>query len=397
MKRTALAPRPDWQKKAEDLGFTFHTMHGQAYWDETSAYEFTLAQIENDIEDPSTELHAMCLDAVDAIVGSEELMTKLCIPSAMQDYVAQSWRNCEPALYGRFDLSYDGTGPAKMLEYNADTPTSLYEAASFQWTWFEDMLAAGQLPKGSDQFNSIHDALVNRLRMIMPKGSNLHFTSFRGDEEDFATVEYLAWVAKEAGLHPHYVPLDGIGLTDAGQFADDQSRVIGSLFKLYPWEDLMRDDFAANIPGSKCSFIEPAWKALLSNKGILPILWERNEGHPNLLPAFFAADVAKGSDIVRRSADALGAGFVEKPIFSREGASVRIYEGDKLIDASESREYDEHPMIVQGYAPLPSILGNRPVIGAWMVWDECVGMGVREDNSRITQDLSRFKPHFILD
>ena len=38
-----------------------------------------------------------------------------------------------------------------------------------------------------------------------------------------------------------------------------------------------------------------------------------------------------------------------------------------------------------------------PVLGTWMVGDACVGLGVREDASRITQNLSRFKPHFVRD
>jgi glutathionylspermidine synthase len=36
-------------------------------------------------------------------------------------------------LYGRFDLAYRGDGPPKLLEYNADTPTALFEAAVVQW------------------------------------------------------------------------------------------------------------------------------------------------------------------------------------------------------------------------------------------------------------------------
>ena len=61
MQRIQLPPRPDWREKAESLGFSFHTMHGQAYWDESSAYAFTLRQIEDDIEDPAAALHALLL------------------------------------------------------------------------------------------------------------------------------------------------------------------------------------------------------------------------------------------------------------------------------------------------------------------------------------------------
>ena len=193
---------------------------------------------------------------------------------------------------------------------------------------------------------------------------------------------------------------------DEGQFLDDQDRTIGVLFKLYPWEDLLRDPFANNINGANCLFLEPAWKALLSNKGLLPVLWQMFEGHPNLLPAFFEADIggAMGgtgpiagdvSAAFSRAEAALTAGHVRKPILSREGASVSILKNGEIVEQAQNTEYSEHPRIVQAYAPLPQFDGFRPVIGAWVVGEACVGVGIREDRSRITQDLSRFKPHFI--
>ena len=121
MQKTTLPERPDWRAHAEEVGFTFADMHGEPYWDETSAYALSLEQIENDIEDPSTELHAMCREAVAEIIASEELMAQLAIPEAHRDLVAESWRRGDPEIYGRFDLAYDGARPAKLLEYNADT------------------------------------------------------------------------------------------------------------------------------------------------------------------------------------------------------------------------------------------------------------------------------------
>ncbi|MBK4216284.1 glutathionylspermidine synthase family protein [Paracoccus caeni] len=406
MEKIDLPERPDWRDTAKEVGFTFADMHGEPYWDETSAYRFSLREIEEDIEDPSTDLHAMCRDAVQEIVGNEMLMGKLGIPEAHWDLVADSWRRNEPEIYGRFDLAYDGNGPAKLLEYNADTPTSLYESASFQWQWLEDQLEAGVLPEGADQFNGIHEALVERFRELFPKNTELHFTAIADNPEDYATVEAMGWAAREAGMGAHYTDLDKIGISKDGQFVDSDDRVIGTLFKLYPWEDLLNEDFARNIAGSGAMFLEPAWKALLSNKGILPILWQMFEGHPNLLPAFFADDVADAlvaggkpvpavADAYARSADLLRAGHVVKPIFSREGASVSIVENGDVTEASPNTDYDQHPRIVQAYAPLPDFGGFRPVIGAWIVGRTCVGMGLREDRSRITQDLSRFKPHFI--
>jgi glutathionylspermidine synthase len=385
LQRVSLPERPDWRAEAERLGFTFADMYGEPYWDETSAYAFSLQQVEDDIEDPCTALHAMCREAVAKIVGSERLMGRMGLPPEHWDLVAQSWRDGEPELYGRFDLAYDGAGPAKMLEYNADTPTSLYESASFQWLWFEQQLEARILPQGSDQFNGIHEALVARLGEMFPPETNLHFAAMENAPEDYATVETMAWAAREAGLGAHYTDLQKIGVTAGGQFTDADDRVIGALFKLYPWEDLLRDPFAAQIAGSGCRFVEPAWKALVSNKAILPVLWQMYPGHPNLLAAYFqdeAGDLRAGAHVV-------------KPIFSREGQSVTIYDGASVVEAATARDYDAHPKIVQAYHALPVMGGMRPVIGAWVVGETCVGMGLREDASRITQDMSRFKPHFI--
>lgn len=396
MRKIAPGERPDWKAKAEALGFRFHTMHGEPYWDEATVYAFSPEEAETRIEEPAAALHAMCMEAAREIASSEELMTRLAIPETAMDLVAASLRMKEPALYGRFDLAYDGTGPAKLLEYNADTPTSVYEAASFQWLWLEDMQEAGALPAEADQFNGIHEALVERFGAIFAPGEDVHFASAEGVEEDFATVEYLAWCASEAGLTPHYTALEGIGLTEKGHFADAEDRVIGTLFKLYPWEDLLRDDFAAAIPGAGCRFVEPPWKAVLSNKGLLPVLWRMFEGHENLLPAFFEDELAHPTPRLERAREALERGHVLKPLFGREGASVTIVEGGRETERSTAGGYEAHARVAQAYAPLPEFDGMRPVIGAWIVGEACVGMGIREDRGRITQDLSRFKPHALL-
>ncbi len=408
MHRIALPERADWRTLAAEVGFTFADMHGEPYWDETSAYRVTLRQIEDDLEDPATELHGMCREAAARIVQSEELLTKLGIPSDFHALVAESWQKQQPEVYGRFDLVYDGQGPAKLLEYNADTPTSLYETASFQWSWLEGQLEAGVLQAEDDQFNGLHEALVERFRALFAPDTDLHFTAHTASAEDYATVEAMGWAAREAGLGAHYTDLAKIGISGDRQFLDDEDRVIGTLFKLYPWEDLLRDDYAQHLAGSGCLMIEPPWKALLSNKGLLPVLWQMFEGHPNLLPAFFEADIGDALDgrgaadpavaeAFGRAQDALERGHVTKPLFSREGASIRIVENGQVTLASDNDGYGAHPRIVQAYAPLPEFEGFRPIIGAWIVGQTCVGIGIREDRSRITQDLSRFKPHFIRD
>ncbi|MBU4039767.1 MAG: glutathionylspermidine synthase family protein, partial [Alphaproteobacteria bacterium] len=275
MERLSLVPRADWQARAEAVGFTWHHESGERYWDESAAYALSLTEVEDGLEAPTAELHQMCLDLVDEASGSERLMELLEIPEASRDYVADSWKRGEPSLYGRFDFAYDGTGPAKLYEYNADTPTSVFETAVFQWLWLEDGIASGVLPPDADQFNSLHEKLIDRFRAIFPEGGFVHFSSDPEFVEDRQTVRFLEDLARQAGLDPKFVAIDQIGLNADGRFVDDENWLIQAMFKLYPWEQMLRDDYAEPLPKADVTVLEPAWKALLSNKGLLPLLWER--------------------------------------------------------------------------------------------------------------------------
>ena len=387
MERVPFEPRPDWKARADSLGFTWHHVSGERYWDETAAYAFSMQQIEDDLEAPTEALHAICLDLVDEVVKSERLMADLDIPEAMRDYVADSWKRGEPSLYGRFDFFYDGTGPAKLYEYNADTPTSIYETAVFQWLWLEDQIASGVLPAETDQFNSLHEKLVARFRTIFPDGGFMHFSSEPDFVEDRQTVLFLEDLAKQAGLDPQFVALGDIGLNADGRFVDHENWLIGALFKLYPWEQMLRDDYARPLPTAEVTVLEPAWKSLISNKGILPLLWERHPGHPNLLEAYFESDPAH---------EQLGNSYVRKPLFSREGANVELVDrgvADPVLDGG----YGDGIHIRQALRPPARFDDNHVIIGSWVVGNEAAGIGLREDDTRVTRNTSRFLPHFIRD
>lgn len=384
MKRVRIDERSQWRARAAESGFRFHTIDGLPYWDETAYYAFTLRQIEQDIEDPSAELHAMSMDLVDEVVRSEQLMDQLAIPPAFRDWIADSWRRGEPHLYGRLDFAYDGTGPAKLYELNYDTPTSLFEASFFQWQWLEDQRNQNRLPPHADQFNAIHEALVERFGQLSAQlPPPLYFSAVGNSEEDQGTVAYLRDCAAQAGLRGEAIAIEDIGLSEDGRFTALDDTVIGSLFKLYPLEDLMTESFGQALPTSGVQLLEPAWKAILSNKGVLPLLWQRHRGHPNLL----AAEFDDGS--------ALPAGWVRKPLFSREGANVAMHLADGSWQESEG-PYNG-PAIRQAAHPLTSFDGGYPLIGSWIVGDQACGMGIREDDSRITRDSARFVPHAIID
>jgi glutathionylspermidine synthase len=381
MRRLTLPERPDWRDEAQAVGFGFHEMYGEPYWLDGAAYAFSFDEIEEQIEAPTEALHELCMTLVAEVVEDERALRRLAIPEAHFDLVRDSWRGGDRHLYGRFDLAYDGKGPAKMLEYNADTPTSIFEAAYFQHNWLIDQVDAGALPEGTDQFNMLQESLVEAFASFAPDRI-FHFACWIGNDEDRGTAAYLMDCAVQAGHRVDMIDIRAIGVDAQGRFTDRADRTIDRCFKLYPWEDMMREPFAAHLkPGV---FIEPAWKAVLSNKGILPLLWERFPDHPNLLPAYFAEDP--------RVATLTSA--VSKPLFSREGENVTILEAGAVAEQADGA-YGAERRIVQAYAPLFEVDGLHAVLGSWMIGDRAAGLGMREDAGRITRNMSRFVPHVI--
>lgn len=381
MQRIDVPPRPDWREQARAVGFGFHTMYGAPYWTDDGAYTFSLAEIEDEIEEPTGDLHELCMQLVDDLVGDDAALRRLAIPEPAWDLVRASWHAGDRHLYGRFDLAYDGTGPAKLLEYNADTPTSIFEAAFFQHGWLLDQQAAGALPADADQFNLLQECLVDAFAH-WPPGAPFHFACFTDHAEDRGTATYLMDCAAQAGHAVAMLDIRRIGIDAAGRFTDEADHAIERCFKLYPWEDMLREPFAAHlVPGM---WVEPPWKALLSNKGLLPILWHRHPHHPNLLPAYFTDDPR--ADLLPHA--------VVKPQFGREGGNVSIRH-DGVITHYTQGDYADGPHVVQAQAPLFTSPGGHAVLGSWIIGDRPAGLGMREDEGPITRDSARFVPHII--
>lgn len=425
MIRRAIPPRPNWQSKLERLGFDYHSLDG-SYWQEDAGYEFTASQID-DIEEATTTLHQMCLAAVDFIIRCDRF-AQLGIDARTAALIEQSWQRRDPCLYGRFDLVYHPvfTPVPKLLEYNADTPTSLFEASVAQWYWLQDNFTQ------ADQFNSIHERLISQWRIIgetlrrrsqpsnqkSPDSSvkahkdltfasaKITFATITDSIEDVVTCRYLQDTAIQAGLDTQFMDLREIGvIEEAGklaQFVDLADLPITGLFKLYPWEWLMQEAFAAHVEHSATAWLEPIWKLLMSNKGILPILWELNPHHPNLLPSYFATERDK---LATLKADQLPHGIIQKPLFSREGANITALTTDfyptGLATSGEYGNVSSDQMIYQAMQPLPQFINHArqpvyPVIGSWVIGHSAAGMGIREDDSLITKDTSHFVPHYFM-
>lgn len=376
MERIKIKPRNEWQLIVEKLGFGFHTTN-IPYWDESAYYKFSMDEILK-IEKATQELWEMSLNAVQFVIDTKQYK-KFHIPEWFVPIIEKSWNEDAPSIYGRFDLAYYD-GKIKMLEFNADTPTSLFEAGVVQWCWLKDF------NKDADQFNSIHEKLIDYWSYLKPylHFGKLHFSCVKRSLEDLTTTEYIRDCAIQAGIETEVVFVDDIGWDGHNKkFVDLHDNEIKNIFKLYPYEWLVNEDFGKMIPMdvNKTNWIEPAWKMILSNKAILPILWHLYPNHENLLACYF--DKPENYD-----------NYVKKPILSREGANIEVVKENEVVDKTVG-EYGLEGYVYQELAEIPNIDGNYPILGSWVIGQQACGMGIREDKTLITKDTSRFIPHLI--
>ena len=395
--------RPGWEAEVEAQGLVYNRTHlpggeVRSYWREGPFYDFSMAEIQR-LEGAVAQLFEMCVAAGDHIVGNE-LFDRMRIPPMARPAIRRTWEAEPPSVYGRFDLRYDGEGPPKLLEFNADTPTGLVESAVTQWNWH---LFTGQ---GSDQWNALHDKLVaawqrNLLKWERRTGVrprvHLAWTSEETSGEDRMTVAYLMDTVVQAGYEAIELIVEDIVLDDGdARFYDPQGRHLDVVFKLYPWEWLIEDEFGPAVladamrPGGT-TWIEPAYKMMWSTKALLPILWQLFGNDPVLgkflVPAYFADEMPSS-----------WREYVRKPLWGREGANVAIVR-DGVVTEEMPGRYGTEGFVVQEFAPLPNFTGadgpHYPALGAWVVDGEPAGLGIRESDGLITDNLSYFVPHTI--
>ncbi|MBP02646.1 MAG: hypothetical protein CMM25_07540 [Rhodospirillaceae bacterium] len=387
MQRIHISERSNLKESAHEHGFEYIAGKGVPGWNESAYYQFSLDQIEAEIETPAQEIEEMCFEVVDRAIKDSSVLNRLGIPEYFWDYIADSWTNGEKNLLGRMDFSYGADGLVKLLEYNADTPTTLYESAVFQWEWLEQVKEQGLVPDTSDQMNDIHESIVEAFSALRTENV-IHFACNQSIDDDKETLDYIKDCAQEAGIAGCSLGMEDIGLNDHTELTDVNDNVITTLVKLYPWEWIMDESFGQYIPACGVKFIEPPWKAILSNKGLLPLLWGMFEGHPNLLPAFFEDDPA-AIDFINNG------DYVGKPLLSRQGANIEIIRDGKTLLHSEG-PYADNPRIIQGFHPLSKFEDKYSLIGCWLVASKAVGLCIREDNTLITGSDAEVVPHIIL-
>ncbi|HJZ57669.1 MAG TPA: glutathionylspermidine synthase family protein, partial [Gemmataceae bacterium] len=359
----------------EEHGLAYHTADGRPYWDESACYQFTAFEI-NSLAHATNTLHRMCLDLVQEVIA-ERLFGLFLIPPELEAFVVRSWEEREPSVYGRFDLTYDGVGAPQLLEYNADTPIALLEAAITQAVWLKDT------DERAEQFNTIDERLIEvwsafRERELGP----VHFAALSDNIEEYITTEYLRDAAVRAGLDTIYLDIREVGWDHARRlFVDAVGYPIQRLFKLYPWDLMAKEDFARHLPFAPTRWVEPAWKTILDCKSILPLLWERHPDCP-FLPAASFDPLSGGS-------------WVRKPIRGREGANIQVVIDGKLVLETDG-PYVGGPYVYQTLAASKTHDGKYPVIGSWVVNGVSCGIGIREDDGLVTGETCRFVPHVMV-
>lgn len=409
MKRHSITPRPDRDERIKTFGWDFFLdsagENGAQYWNEEVAYEFTTEE-QTVLEDATNEVQERCLEAVQYVIDNPDLLFKLGIPEKFHAHVKDSWNRMDPSLYGRMDFAYlGGTSHPKLLEYNADTPTVVMETAVLQWDWLK------QTRPDQDQFNFLHEALIEsfrKIRLQMPVGETLYIIGLEELPEEYYTCIYLQDLAQQAGHKSKFLDLKSVGYNeDKKEFVDLQNNTIKYWFKLYPCEWLVEEEFGKYIP-NRFGMIEPAWKMILSNKGILPILHQLFPDHPNILPASFDHPVgdldqwqylqwerkASSEDLEAYARGELYPfDYVSKPMLSREGANIDYYETGKLKHRTGG-EYTG-PRIYQEFAPTFSDQGHKAIIGSWIANSEACGIMVRDVKGLIVQDTTSVVPHWF--
>lgn len=389
MHREKLTARPDWEQRVISNGLSFATTPQPdgsitPYWIDDAAYVFTLEQIEK-LESVTSHLWVMALEVVKDILTAGDISDFGLPPSALP-LLRWSWDEQAPSIYGRFDVAWDGHGSPKLIEFNADTPTGLIESAVCQWFWLED-----QKP-GKDQYNSLHERLVDRWRRLTPRlpigGVHFAFLDDGEEGEDWVTTQYMRDTATQAGLASYELHMTDIGYDSiSGKFVDQHDKPITAIFKLYPWEDMLREGFAEHLyeTRERTRWFEPAWKALLSNKAFLAHVWRLFPRHEYLLPAYLGGP---------REMKA----YAKKPLWGREGDGVTLHRPDQpdLVNPSK-HGYGSEGYVYQQLVNLPEFDGYHPILGLWLVDQAPAGMGIRESTSPITDYFARFVPHYIDD
>ena len=378
------------QTVLEDIGMQWHTDSDGSDYIVPELVVVNEQQAEAYYEAANT-LYDMYVEAAQHVID-KQLYTNLGIDPLLIPLIEQSWERDDWHLYGRFDLAggLDGQ-PIKLIEFNADTPTSLFETSIVQWA----LLKANNMDEAR-QFNNLHAMLQDNFRRLVTgedadfaetyQKEKFLFSSISGLPEDERTVRYLQHVAHEAGLYTDFAFMNEVGfIPKQGVFNRDQQRA-DFWFKLFPWEDIAADEPELTEMLQSISdlgttrFVNPAYTVLFQSKGIMKILCDLYPDSPYLLKTDFNP--------------LQGVAQVEKKLFGREGENTRITDANGNLVAETDGNYGHHRSVFQEYVEFPQDAeGNRYQAGVFFAYEAC-GLGFRR-GGEILDNMSKFVGHII--
>jgi len=377
----------------EGIGFYWHTDPDSTPYVASEIVEITPDEADAYYE-ASNELYEMFVEAGEHVIENE-LFHEIGIPFNLIDAVKMSWDNdIHWHLYGRFDFAGGVDGKQiKLIEFNADTPTSLFETSILQWA----ILKLNNMEE-SHQFNNLYEALGDNFkRLVMMEddvedfenhydGWKILFSSVKGDAEEESTVKLLQTIAKEAGFVTEFAYMEDVEFSGRdGVFYKDVNYEYW--FKLFPWEDIgiEESDLAMLLTqimdNQKAIILNPAYTLMFQSKAFMKILWDLYPNHPLLLETDFEP--------------LQGIAQVEKKIFGREGANTIIVDENEKVMAETDGEYGEFASIFQEYVELPTdSKGDSYQAGVFFAYEGC-GLGFRK-GGLIMDNYSKFVGHRVV-
>lgn len=385
--------KPLTNEYLESIGFTWHTDTDETSYVSDEIVSITESEAEAYYE-ATNELYDMFCEAGQHVIDNN-LFHELDIPFNLVELIKDSWEDdVHWHLYGRFDLAggVDGV-PIKLIEFNADTPTALFETAIVQWA----ILKFNELEESS-QFNSLYEAIKDNFKRFVTLDSDIEkfdehyeklnwkilFSSVSGNDEEENTTKLLQHIANEAGYKTDFSYIHDVEFSNDGISKDNE--IFEFWFKLIPWEDIAIDEgelavtLTEIISNKKAIICNPAYTLLFQSKGIMKVLWDLYPNHPLLLETSF--------EPLENTKQ------VEKMCFGREGANVAIVNEDNSLEIKTDGAYENFKPIYQEYIDFPQDEnGDRYQAGVFYSYEAC-GLGFRKGGV-ILDNMSKYVGHIV--
>nr|WP_304542846.1 glutathionylspermidine synthase family protein [Sulfurimonas sp. hsl 1-7] len=378
-------------EELEEIGFSWHTDTDGSKYVSDKLVEISHKDAEN-YYTAVNELYDMFVEAAEYVIEND-LFFELGIPFNLVDAIKKSWENdVHWHIYGRFDLAggIDGK-PIKLIEFNADTPTALFETALLQWA----LLKQNNLDE-AQQFNNVYEAISENFKRLITlfdetekfeefyDGWKILFSSIEGNDEEEATTKLLQQIATDAGFVTSFEYLQNVKFDESGIYDADENKY-EYWFKLYPWEDIAIDEpelattLTSIMVNQEAIILNPAYTLIFQSKGIMKILCDLFPDSPYLLKTSF---------------EPLDVKQVEKPVFGREGANTRVLDGNEEVITQTEGPYGNYKKVYQEYVEFAKdSQGDKYQAGVFFAYEAC-GLSFRK-GGEILDNMSKFVGHII--